>query len=511
MNLRGKAATVCAGACLVAVLVVTPSAQAAVTASSITTPTSPTFLLWDYDAASNTFAISGTTTGGTTGDHVDIRCYYGDVYRTVASGVAVNQDGSISLPTADGTSIGSRPCRLRVVPAGTTPADLSPFAGPLIGGDYRKSYKVSGGPNDGTVYDYYIYAQQFPAAFDYDSLASCGIDDGYLYDPTTLAETTVTYWCNGGLFFNPGIGRSELQVDGANAYPPDDARYVNANGSGFPALTYSFSIDQKSGDLVIHETDPIVKCTDATYPPNPQSCATFVSAGVSDTRTIVQDHDGKLSWLTDVFKSTDGKSHKIDMLWDNNQRFHWQSGDSTQVEYQFPGESGYTVRAEGDGVSLPATAPGTILVRVHGSADGDPLTGRGAIVYDRPAGRAFFRRVSASSASTFTLSQKATVPAHGSQRFRFAYAQDLTQASVDSLAALAVKTFKGCTVPKVTGKSLAAAKKAITKAGCTVGKVKKAYSAKVKKGRVISSKPKAGTHADYHAKIALTLSRGKKK
>src|SRR5262249_56149000 len=43
-----------------------------------------------------------------------------------------------------------------------------------------------------------------------------------------------------------------------------------------------------------------------------------------------------------------------------------------------------------------------------------------------------------------------------------------------------------CVVPKVKGKTLTAAKRAIRKAGCSVGKVTKAFSGKVKKGRVIS-------------------------
>lgn len=46
-------------------------------------------------------------------------------------------------------------------------------------------------------------------------------------------------------------------------------------------------------------------------------------------------------------------------------------------------------------------------------------------------------------------------------------------------------------MPKVTGKPLAAAKVAIAHAGCTVGKIRGAHSATVKKGSVISQQPKA--------------------
>jgi alpha-tubulin suppressor-like RCC1 family protein len=65
-----------------------------------------------------------------------------------------------------------------------------------------------------------------------------------------------------------------------------------------------------------------------------------------------------------------------------------------------------------------------------------------------------------------------------------------------------------CVVPKVKGKKLAAAKKAITKAHCSVGKITKAFSKKVKKGRVISQKPRPGTTLPAASLVALRVSKG---
>ena len=79
---------------------------------------------------------------------------------------------------------------------------------------------------------------------------------------------------------------------------------------------------------------------------------------------------------------------------------------------------------------------------------------------------------------------------------------------MNSLAHLATGVFKGCTVPKVTGKPLATAKKAIRRANCTVGKITHASSTTVAAGDVITSKPKAKTHLDYHAKVSLVVSNG---
>jgi beta-lactam-binding protein with PASTA domain len=67
-----------------------------------------------------------------------------------------------------------------------------------------------------------------------------------------------------------------------------------------------------------------------------------------------------------------------------------------------------------------------------------------------------------------------------------------------------------CVAPKLKDKTLTAAKRAITRAHCSLGKVSRVYSAKVRKGRVISQKPRPGTKLAAGAKIRLALSKGKK-
>ena len=68
-----------------------------------------------------------------------------------------------------------------------------------------------------------------------------------------------------------------------------------------------------------------------------------------------------------------------------------------------------------------------------------------------------------------------------------------------------------CVVPKVKGKKLPAAKRALRKSHCSVGKVTRVFSAKVPKGRVISPKPKAGKKLASGARIKLAVSKGKRK
>jgi hypothetical protein len=471
------------------------------------------------------------------------------------------------------------------VPAGTNPADLTPFSGPVVGVGDRETSKISGGPNNGKAYDYSLDAQQLTGAFDYVSLGSCGLHNGFLYDPT-YANTTVTFACNAGLLSadSPSAPtRSELQIDGANAYAPTQAFLINPGGAGFPALADTYTVDKATGNVTIQETDPLVKCSSATYPPTTASCATYVSAGVTDSRTITQDHDGHISWVTDVFKSTDGKAHALDLLWDNNQQFFGPSGDSSQIEYEFPGQSSFATHPTGSAFSLPSS-PGTILIRMHGAADGAVGTGQGAIVYDRPALAARFTSVT-TLGSAFTLHQTGKVPAGGSTRFRFAYVQDYHAALVATRAKAARTAFRNritvskagkgkvtsspggiacgkacsagypygtrvtlraralrgsrfagwsgackgtrsckvtmngdvavkarfvpaaCVVPNVVGKSLSAAKRAITKARCSVGKVTMVASSKPK-AIVVSQRPKHGKRLKHHGKVSLVVSRG---
>lgn len=65
-----------------------------------------------------------------------------------------------------------------------------------------------------------------------------------------------------------------------------------------------------------------------------------------------------------------------------------------------------------------------------------------------------------------------------------------------------------CKVPKVTGHTLAAARRAIAKAHCKVGRVKKVHSTKKRRGKVVSERPGAGKKLRAGAKVNLTVGKG---
>src|SRR5207237_952879 len=91
--------------------------------------------------------------------------------------------------------------------------------------------------------------------------------------------------------------------------------------------------------------------------------------------------------------------------------------------------------------------------------------------------------------------------------------QDLTTANADEggtgTVSVLLNTPGLCTVQDVKGKTLATAKRTIARANCRVGKIRRAYSKTVKRGRVISEKPKPGTVLPNRGKVNLVVSRGR--
>ncbi|HWO15750.1 MAG TPA: hypothetical protein VNM89_03455, partial [Solirubrobacterales bacterium] len=424
-------------------LALAPAAGAAVTSSQIISPAGPSFAIADHDAP-NTIAVSGTSNGGDL-DRVDLNCFYdvGGVRRSARLAVDVDVDGSgsFSAPAANLANIEDRVCRLRAVPAGEDPPDLTPFSGPVMAIGERETIKVSGGPNGGVTTDYYIWGQQLTVGIEYASAGSCGISDSFLYDAGFDATTTTFacagYWNRANAPLGQGT-RSEVQADGANAYVPAGAASINSAASGLPPLAYSYGQNPLNGDLTIEESDPIVKCSSGAFPPDPSNCPAFSGTGVRLDRTIEQTEDGHLVTITDRFVSTDGQAHSLDLLTENDQQFG--TGNGFDVAYRFPGEVSYSTHSEGDVVSFPDAEPGAVLIEVDGSPDGDPTTGRGAIVFDRPSSPATFNYVT-SSVSEFYFHQTVNVPAGGSITVRLAYVQGYTQAEVDALVQQAKDAF----------------------------------------------------------------------
>jgi hypothetical protein len=66
-----------------------------------------------------------------------------------------------------------------------------------------------------------------------------------------------------------------------------------------------------------------------------------------------------------------------------------------------------------------------------------------------------------------------------------------------------------CKVPRLRGKTLSAARTALSNSGCALGHVRRERSRTVRKGRVISSSLRAGTTHRNGTKVSLVVSRGR--
>jgi hypothetical protein len=67
-----------------------------------------------------------------------------------------------------------------------------------------------------------------------------------------------------------------------------------------------------------------------------------------------------------------------------------------------------------------------------------------------------------------------------------------------------------CVVPRVVGRTMRRARIMISRAGCRVGRVRTAYSARIRKGFVLAQQPRAGRRLQRGTRVSLVLSLGKK-
>ena len=163
----------------------------------------------------------------------------------------------------------------------------------------------------------------------------------------------------------------------------------------------------------------------------------------------------------------------------------------------------YTVARGSQAITFTSGAPSTAVVggpaytvAATGGGSGNPVTFSSAT--------SGVCSVSGSTVS-FVGVGPCTIDADQAGNFNYTAAPTATQ----TFAVAASTKQKRCVVPKLKGKTLAAAKRALKKADCAVGHTTKHKSSTVPKGRVISSSPKAASNHKAGTRVALTVSRGK--
>jgi hypothetical protein len=475
-----------AAACLC--LLASAPAGAAVTGSSIavTAPAGTSYLLDNQVVANGeSVTVGGTTTGGNAGDKVDINCYAGAGSRPLVANVPVAADHSFSV-TASLAAIAQETCVLRAVPAGDKtdypPGSSPPYTGPVLNIGQILNHAVASGPNAGKLEYYFLWVSQPSGAFDYNSLGGCSVGQSYSYDPVTLgraldaASNSLDYcnawfnWENGGLGSTVSPTRSELQVDGVDAYLAGNAWMLTktaGNLPGYPSLTYSYKVDPDTGDLALDETDQVVRCSPGgLFPPDPAHCSSFVPTGVQVTMHIVQNQSGRVATVVQRFASVDGGSHSVDLLEDND--FFHRNGDG---ELNFPWTGAGMTPYSTVGQVLPgpsAAGPGSFFVKGSASTpDGSEATPQGAVTFSNPPTSETIVATTTNSnhLSWVELHYALTIPAGGSVPLGFTYANGYLASQVAADAGAAEAAFRPAISVSGPRSGLTTAQRTVTVSG----------------------------------------------
>ena len=435
-------------AALVAALLLAAPALAADPTSNVTSPASPFQPFIDTNLPgtdpSRLFTVAGTTNM----PEVDLKCAFrepnGVVVTNALAGSPTPVSGgsfSQSLPIP-----GGRACRIVALPtAGGTPSDLGPFTGPRYFGAERQAYTIGGiGPNADVVKDVFVSSAAPTLYADTESIAGGGapydmapIDDSG--DLPLYAE--YLWYANAALYgtsSKPGETRSQLQVDGVNAFAPAAAHELWSGAdtaSGLPGIKVeSVDLDPVTRDVTHVTTEPFVTCptggganiTDAAA--SAANCGSFQPSGVAVQRTVVIRPATRSVETKDRWVSTDGRAHEIDALYDQSQN------DGPGVNgYRFPWVDGtaFSAHAAGDVVPAPPGRVTSLFARSKlTSPDDDERYTQGSLTLaPRPDLIRF------TSDSRFEVGYRRTVPATGALGVEQRYTVGTKRAAVEALAA----------------------------------------------------------------------------
>jgi hypothetical protein len=423
-----------------------PASAAAIVTETHLQVLSPTgaYLVDDEVTPAETISVSGTSNGAA-GEKLDIKCFSGQSSAKLEVNVEVRAGGGFSFSGKMGP-ISDEACVLRAVPHGDAtqyaPGSPSPFVGPTLAIGQRENRIIASGLNIGMLETYYLYVAQLTGAFDYFSLGGCMVNDSYVFDPVTLESVSLDLcdaWFNSanGQTFPLGYAaptRSELQVDGANAYLAANAVFTGL--PGYPALSYNYSIDPATGDLALEETDAPVRCSPGgAYPPSTETCTSFVPTGVKVLTRVLQGQGGRVASVTQWFSSTDGQPHRLDLLEDNEFKHPQQEGE---LEFPWTGEGLREYKTVGQVLPGASTAPGSFFVKGAAKpADGSEETAVGAVTFAAAPEAATIVGTTNDLYSWVDLTYHRTVPAGGSVALGFTYSDAFLRSEVDGYAAAA--------------------------------------------------------------------------
>ena len=423
-------------------------APAAVDSSAVTTPTATFRPLVDKDLAPSSPARQFTFAGTSNLDAVRPACVSRApddalVETTFGTDVAVTGGAfSVQLPAA-----GQAACRLLARPtAGGIPADLTPFSGPrYFGSEQRRSTFGGVGPGAALLSDFYAGSAGSTLSAGIASIAAGGAPHGMIpiEDTGDVPRSAENLWYDSAALYPTsslaGESRSELQVDGVNAFLPAAVKNLwpgIESVSGLPGVTIEQSrIDPATGDITHVSTEQAVTCptdggADVTAAAaTPSTCGELRPAGVAVRRTVIVRSAARTVETIDRWSSTDGRAHALDALYDEKQKVVGLEVNG----YRFPwvGGAAFNAHATGDTITPPPGRVASLFAKVKaGAPDNDPRWTQGSLtIAPKPDVIRFV------SARQFQLGYRRTVPATGALGIEQRFSVGTRRADVETLAA----------------------------------------------------------------------------
>ena len=494
---------------VIAAALIPASAQATVTRTAVTTPTGPTFRLLQPEVKAVERLLIMGTSDGAPGDLVDLTCSRGDALPRLKDNVPVGKDGGFSA-LVELDVVKPAACILRALPSKYIGKELAAYTGPLLSVTYfapRAGVTAVRGSEGVVPLDFGVETGHRRGHATLGSAGGGGLRAQYGVGPALDRYATQTW--------RGGAGLASLVVDGRVAYvgagiPRFDYGSQRPEAPlGFDGVQSQATVDPVTGDVVVTETARALRCdrTDAGNP-DAKQCATVLDTGVRLQRTVTFSGEHAVADVRDRWVSTDEGPHRIRLEY---------AEQAAPALWRFPGFAGFRKPVAGERV-VPH-GPGTVLVH-----DGSTAQAVGALTYD-PAPEAFVFSDSDRATEILTLDTPAAV------RRTFTLGENVIQPDVEPPVITVERRgpservtvreqgrqeprpqpVNRCVVPRVrVGAKLSAAKSALKKAGCTPGKVSRARSAKVKKGRVVRLSRSAGKQLPAGTAVGIKVSRGRR-
>jgi Glucodextranase, domain B len=223
--------------------------------------------------------------------------------------------------------------------------------------------------------------------------------------------------------------RSEVVVDGRNAYLPYSLSHYVTDPTTVPAVTVSTS-RLSNGNLSIAETDPLRSCAGNVYPQSTGTC-TPVATGVALKRTIVTSVQGAVVTVQDRFVDVNDHAHSLNIEYFND----LPGADYGEAGVRLPGASSFVVPTPNTTkTNLPAGPNTMFLTSDLHATDGEPNRADLGVTYSgRPT--VFF-----ASKNTFGLRYSRHISKNGSAGFGFALETGYGMSTVSPLATAAQQT-----------------------------------------------------------------------